>query len=102
MDVSCQIEEYFENWRDWFLLEKDKEKGLLKLFVNGEKVLEKKVLSHFSLLRCQLKIINFTGIIHSAGYEFNSSSLNHGRTHPFSSFGTVRSTTISITYNIRK
>ena len=79
MNVSCEIKECFQDWRDWFLLEEDKEKGMLKLFVNGKKVIEKNIISHFSLLQCKIKIANFNGVISSISSNFNSPSLSFYR-----------------------
>jgi len=100
MDVSCEIGEYFKDWRDWFLLEEDKEKGLLELFVNNKKVLEKNVLNHFILLECRLEITNFDGVISSIGSRFNSSSLCFSRTIKFNPITTTNNTIVSIGYNI--
>jgi len=100
MNVSCKIDEYFKNWRDWFLLEEDKEKGLLELFVNDEKVLEKNVISHFSLLRCKLEITNCDGVVRSVGSKFNSSSLSFSKTTPFLAVKMTNNLVILISYDI--
>lgn len=100
MDVSCEIDEYFENWRDWFLLEEDKEKGILELLVNDEKVIEKKVINNFSSLRCKLRIINFVGKFRSVGAKFTSSSVNFRRTTVFNEIIVTEGSTISIDYHI--
>ncbi len=102
MNASCEVNSYFEDYRDWFLLEEDKEKGILKLFVNSEEVLEKNVLSHFSLLQCKLKIMNFDGVIRSVGSTFSSSSLNFRRTITFLAISVTSEIIVSIVYNIRE
>jgi len=102
MNVSCEIEEYFENWRDWFLLKEDKEEGLFELFVNNEKITEKNVLNHFSLIQCKLKITNFDGVVNSVGFKFSGSSLSCSRTLSFPAVTMSSGLEILISYDIRR